>query len=86
MQDETESEEYNQDINNFILIENNMENKFAKKNFDEELDFNGEDEILSLNGLIKPYIKGSSKITCHTAISLINRLFILFFFVIKTYF
>jgi hypothetical protein len=73
MQEESTSEEYNQDINNFILIETNMENKFACKNIDEELDFNGEDEIVSLNGKIKPYVKGTSKITCHTAISLINR-------------
>lgn len=50
MQDEKVSEEYNQDIENFILIEKNMENKFANKYIEDELDFNGEDEIVSLNG------------------------------------
>ena len=52
MQDEKVSEEYNQDIENFILIEKNMENKFANKYIEDELDFNGEDEIVSLNGII----------------------------------
>ena len=60
---------------NFILfIFKDIELKLAKKNEDDDDDgMSSLDDIRSLNGIIKPYRKGNSEITCHTAINLVNR-------------
>lgn len=48
--------------------------KYSKSQIEEEEnEYCTEDDIKMLNQIISPYRKGSSVITCHTAINLINR-------------
>jgi endoribonuclease Dicer len=85
--DEEQSKDYDKDIVNFLEIEQDIESKLVNKEInmdddEEEMAIDEaesaastqfEDEIRSLNGIIRSYKKGSSEITCHTAINLINR-------------
>ena len=70
-QDEFDND-YDKDLKNFCEIEEDLETNLIKR-IKQEDDVFGKDEIEGLNRRIPPYEKGTSSITCSSAISLINR-------------